>query len=233
MSGNAPDRLTPIALDQPITDPQTGKPTPNFGQTIQRILSYLGQPVAGTGSGGSGGPVITISESISNLTTEVNNISAIVSGAPVLGAFSGRIAALEARIRQLLPFTAASPRRAEHPPFLSAAPARAGPVIAMPAPPLPPSGGTGTATAVAGAATLDKAAGIVTSEALVAATTYTLTLTNHLIKVTSIVLVNVTDSTGTAVILSGTPVVTASQVVVTVTMAALTGTVDITFAVFN
>src|ERR1700681_1212503 len=54
--------------------------------------------------------------------------------------------------------------------------------------------GSGSTTAVAGAATLNQGSGVVTSEALTAATTYTLTLTNSKIVATSTVLVTVFDS---------------------------------------
>lgn len=94
------------------------------------------------------------------------------------------------------------------------------------------SSGSGTATAVAGAATLNKQNGTITSEALTGATTYTLTLTNSVILSTSTVLVNLTNSANLAVAPTG-KTVTAGQVVVAASMAALTGTVIIDFAVFN
>ena len=93
-------------------------------------------------------------------------------------------------------------------------------------------GGTGTATATAGAATLNQYSGVITSEALVGATTYTLTLTNSKIASTSTVLVNATDSASLpATLTSVTP--GTHSVVIVVGMAALTGTVKIAFAVFN
>jgi hypothetical protein len=95
------------------------------------------------------------------------------------------------------------------------------------------TGGTGTATAVAGAATINFPAGIVTSEALTGATTYVLTLTNSLIKATSVVVFNVVESTGAAGPIDHSVVVTAGQAVFTVSMAALTGTLVFNFAVFN
>lgn len=92
--------------------------------------------------------------------------------------------------------------------------------------------GTGTATAVAGAATLNTASGIVTSEALVAATTYTLTLTNSKVKTTSVVIVNQTNSAALPVTLTSvTP--GSGSVVIVIGMAALTGTAKIAFVVFN
>lgn len=92
--------------------------------------------------------------------------------------------------------------------------------------------GTGTTTAVSGAATLNKLAGCVTSEALVAATAYTLTLTDSLIASTSTVFVNQTNSASLPVTLASvTP--STGQVVVVIGMAALTGTAKICFNVAN
>lgn len=92
--------------------------------------------------------------------------------------------------------------------------------------------GTGTATATAGAATLNKVAGIVTSEALVAAVTYTLTLTNSFISASSVVMVVPIASTGIALpITSVTP--GSGSVVIVVTSAALTGTIKFMFQVNN
>lgn len=95
-----------------------------------------------------------------------------------------------------------------------------------------PGGGHGSTTAVAGAATLNQGSGIVTSEALTAATTYTLTLTNSLILSTSTVLVNATNSAGLPVTLTSTTEANGSVTIV-IGMAALTGTAKIRFAVFN
>ena len=87
-------------------------------------------------------------------------------------------------------------------------------------------------TAVAGAATLNAPNGIITSEALTAATTYTLTLTNSVIKSTSTVLCSPFDGAATGVqIVSITPA--NGSVVIALAMAALTGAVTIPFAVFN
>ncbi len=92
--------------------------------------------------------------------------------------------------------------------------------------------GHGTQVAVAGAATLNQGSGIITSEALVGATTYTLTLTNSVIAATSTVLVNATNSDSLAVFIkSVTPGGGAATIIVG--MAAVTGTVTIAFAVFN
>lgn len=92
--------------------------------------------------------------------------------------------------------------------------------------------GHGAATAVAGAATLNQSSGVITSEALVAATSYTLTLTNSVVASTSTVVVTPYNSAGLAVFLvSITP--GSGSVVVVVGMAALTGTVAIPFVVVN
>lgn len=92
--------------------------------------------------------------------------------------------------------------------------------------------GHGTATATAGAATLNAQAGKITSEALTGATTYTLTLTNSYVKSTSQVLVTATNS---ANLLQTVDTVTegSGSVVIVLSMAALTGTVIVRFAVFN
>lgn len=104
-----------------------------------------------------------------------------------------------------------------------------------PAGPAGPTGGVsgnGAVTAVAGAATLNASSGVITSEALVAATSYTLTLSNAGILSTSTVLATPFDSAGLAVFLKSiTP--GAGQVVIVVGMAALTGTVVIPFVVIN
>lgn len=93
-------------------------------------------------------------------------------------------------------------------------------------------GGHGAAVAIAGAATLDQGSGIITSEALVGAVGYTLTLTNNKILATSTVLVTATNSANLPVTIN-TVTEADGSVVITVGMAALTGTVIIRFAVFN
>lgn len=92
--------------------------------------------------------------------------------------------------------------------------------------------GTGTTTAAAGAATLDKVSGIVTSEALVAAVTYTLTLTNSFVSASSVVMVVPIASTGIAVPITSITEGSGSVVIV-VTSAALTGTIKFRFQVNN
>lgn len=97
----------------------------------------------------------------------------------------------------------------------------------------------GTATAVAGAATLNATVGVITSEALTTAqdASYTLTLTNTLIDANSVVVASVANGTNT----QGTPVITkvtpaADSVVIVVTnkhasAVAFNGTIKIAFAV--
>jgi hypothetical protein len=90
----------------------------------------------------------------------------------------------------------------------------------------------GAQTAVGGAATLNMRAGVITSEGLTGATTYTLTLTNSLIAAASTVLCSPWDGAATGVqVTSITPGV--GSVVIVMAMASLTGTVKIPFAVFN
>lgn len=95
----------------------------------------------------------------------------------------------------------------------------------------------GTVTAAAGAATLNKMAGVVTSEALTTAqnATYTLTLTNNRIEADDLVFTSLANGTNT----QGTPVVTrvtpaAGSVVILVknmhdAAQALNGTIKVTF----
>ena len=100
--------------------------------------------------------------------------------------------------------------------------------------------GAGSATSTAGAATINKTSGQITTEALATAAgaTYTMTLTNSIIKSTSIVLVSVGKGTATL----GEPVVqfitpaAGSAVILIRNVAAtdaLNGTIKINFAIFN
>lgn len=100
--------------------------------------------------------------------------------------------------------------------------------------------GTKTATATTGAATLNKNAGVVTSEALstAAGAAYTLTLTNSAIAAADQVFASVAYGTASA----GAPVVTrvqpgAGSVVIVVqnvhASAALNGTIKVSFAVLK
>lgn len=97
-----------------------------------------------------------------------------------------------------------------------------------------------TATAVAGAATLSKQCGVVTSEAITTAAgaAYTLTLTNTLIAATSILLVsfaNGTNTQGTLELSLVTPGAGSATIVIRNTHAsqALNGTIKISFLVLN
>jgi len=99
---------------------------------------------------------------------------------------------------------------------------------------------SGTATATAGAATLNAGRGVVTTESLTtaAADVYTLTLTNLAISATSIVLVTVGNGTNTTVgpTLAGvTPGVESAVISIRNTHAsvALDGTLKIGFVVVN
>lgn len=100
--------------------------------------------------------------------------------------------------------------------------------------------GTKTATATAGAATLNKDAGVITSEALSTAqgAAYTLTLTNSSIAATDQVMASVslgTATTGTPAIATVKPA--AGSVVIVVqnisASAALNGTIKVAFVVFK
>jgi hypothetical protein len=99
---------------------------------------------------------------------------------------------------------------------------------------------SGTATAVAGAATLNNRFGVVTSEAITTAagSTYTLTLTNSEVQAGDIAMASVSLGAGSA----GTPVVcgvtaTAGQLKVVVqnvhASAAFNAAIKITYAVFG
>lgn len=101
-------------------------------------------------------------------------------------------------------------------------------------------GKPGTATAAAGAATLNSQTGVVTTEALVtaAAANYTLTLTNNKVTSTAIVLVCVTQGTNTtagATLWTVTP--GSGSVVILVknehASAALNGTLKIWYQIYN
>lgn len=124
---------------------------------------------------------------------------------------------------------------------LLVAPSFAAPAI----PPLRPQllaldSGTKTAAATSGAATLNKSAGVITSEALstAAAAQYTLTLTDSQIAAADQVFASVqlgTDTTGTPAIVRVTPA--AGSVVIIVqnihASAALNGTIKVSFLVLK
>lgn len=89
-------------------------------------------------------------------------------------------------------------------------------------------------TAVAGAATSAASNVVVTSEALVAATTYTLTLTDAKVATTSIVQCTVWTSTGAATGVQLKSIInSAGSVAIAVGMAALTGTLKFNISIFN
>lgn len=99
--------------------------------------------------------------------------------------------------------------------------------------------GTKTAAATAGAATLNKSSGVVTSEALTtaAAGTYTMTITNSKVAAADVVQVTLakgTSTTGAPALISATPgagVIT--LVIQNVGTVALNGTIKAMFTVFK
>lgn len=100
--------------------------------------------------------------------------------------------------------------------------------------------GTKTAAATAGAATLSKSSGVITSEALTTAAgvVYTLTLTNTVIAATDQVFVSVGNGTNTTVgpaLVSVTPAAGSVVIVIrnTHASAALNGTIKVAFAVLK
>lgn len=100
--------------------------------------------------------------------------------------------------------------------------------------------GTKTATAVAGAATLNKGSGVVTTEALVtaAAASYTLTLTDTYITATDIVMVSVgygTATTGEPAVHRVNPAAGSATIVIRndAAAAAFNGTLRISYAVLR
>lgn len=99
---------------------------------------------------------------------------------------------------------------------------------------------SGTGTSTAAAATVNTQVGVVTTEALVtaAAATYSFTLTNSLIKATSVVLVSVgkgTATTGEPAVHFVTPAAGSAVIAIRndAAAAALNGTITIGFVVFN
>lgn len=111
----------------------------------------------------------------------------------------------------------------------------------MPAPMRPDllrlGGGTKTATAVSGAATLNKSSGVITSEALTtaAAATYTLTITNNLVAVGDIPFASVSFGTNTTGLPEVSSVTAGAGTLVIVirnahASAALNGTIKVSFA---
>jgi len=98
----------------------------------------------------------------------------------------------------------------------------------------------GTATATAGAATLNNRFGIITTEALTTAqaATYTLTITNSQIAATDMVFVSIgygTNSQGTAVVTKVTPAAGSLVIIVNnmhASAVAFNGTLKIAYASF-
>lgn len=98
----------------------------------------------------------------------------------------------------------------------------------------------GTATATAGAATLNNRFGVITSEALTTAqdASYTLTITNSQIAATDMVFASVANGTntqGTTVITKVTPAAGSLVIIVTnkhASAVALNGTLKIAYASF-
>lgn len=98
-------------------------------------------------------------------------------------------------------------------------------------------GGTKTATAVAGAVTLNKSSGVITSEALTtaAAATYTLTITNNLVAAGDIPFASVSFGTNTTGLPEVSSVTAGAGTLVVVVRnahasAALNGTIKVSFA---
>ncbi len=74
-NNRAPTRLTPMGTDQPIGNDPKGTgiwPSMWFAQMIERLLSYVGQPVS------SNTPGQTISSQVGTLNTAVDRLSASV-----------------------------------------------------------------------------------------------------------------------------------------------------------
>lgn len=118
-SNQAPTRLTPIVVDQPITDARTGQPTPYFAQMMQRVLSYLGQPGSSTGTGTTSSSGLTVSEQLTNLNTSVEVLQAAAGGVtPGQAGVTSRIALIEQIIRNLLRFGPPPPQRPNMTPAL-------------------------------------------------------------------------------------------------------------------
>jgi len=92
--------------------------------------------------------------------------------------------------------------------------------------------GHGSATAVAGAATLNQGSGVITSEGLTSQQEYTLTLTNSVVAATSTVVVTPSNSAGSLTWIKSITAGSGSVVIVAGTQT-LTGTMKFNFGVFN
>lgn len=99
----APTRLTPISVDQPIGQDQSGNgifPSLYFAQSYTRVLAFLGDPSSSSSSGGSGtGGNMTVVEQLDSLTTTVSQMAAQVGAG--LAALAARVDGLEAIVRAM------------------------------------------------------------------------------------------------------------------------------------
>lgn len=100
---SAPAYLTPMAPGQPIGETADGKailPSFYFSQMIVRILAYLGQPVANSGSGGGG--TLTIGEQIAALQDAITLIESSNSSVTGLAARLAELEDVTARLRAVV-----------------------------------------------------------------------------------------------------------------------------------
>jgi hypothetical protein len=105
-----PDRLTPIAGDQPIGNVDENgvvRPTQYFFQMMQRILSYLGQPGQGTTTGAPN-TNLTVSEQLTYLMNAVDQAQ-FGPGAAAIG-LDGRVSTIERLLRRLPWYYPKAPR---------------------------------------------------------------------------------------------------------------------------
>ena len=158
-----PDRLTPIAGDQPIGNVDENgvvRPTQYFFQMMQRILSYLGQPGQGTATGAPN-TNLTVSEQLTYLMNAVDQAQ-FGPGAAAIG-LDGRVSTIERLLRRLPWYTPKHPRSPAPDFVIPGTPAKPavifrtpnGPLQRVPyqwfpaAPTPPTAGGSGTVTDVA------------------------------------------------------------------------------------
>lgn len=138
-----PTRLTPIAGDMPIgrTDDGTPiRPSFEFFQCIQRILSYLGQPGQGNPDGTPSSD-LTVAEQLDKLANLVANLSA--SPGTAAPGLDGRISTIESLLRRMPWLLPGRPRKPRQPIIIPAAPQR--PQFFYPfLPPPPPVPSTGS-----------------------------------------------------------------------------------------
>jgi hypothetical protein len=158
-----PDRLTPIAGDQPIGNVDENgvvRPTQYFFQMMQRILSYLGQPGQGTATGAPN-TNLTVSEQLTYLMNAVDQAQ-FGPGAAAIG-LDGRVSTIERLLRRLPWYTPKHPRSPAPDFVIPGAPAKPAAIFRIPngplqrvpyqwfpAAPTPPTiGGSGTVTDIA------------------------------------------------------------------------------------